>query len=286
MKTLRPWLRRLRWGWLLWGTLAYLLGVGMARYLGAWLHPGRLWAGWLALTLLQAGAALAGEALDLPLAALPGDADPPPVRLRVSAAAGLWLAAALAWLALAWGDAPSLGLLLLLVAWLLLAALLWRPLAQSGTGEIGLAFFLGGLAPALGFVLQQGSLHRLLNWLALPLTLLALASFLVWEFPTYAQDRRRGRLNLLQRLDWRLALWVHHGALLGGALALLLALGMGLPWRIGGPALLAWLPAGAQVWLLQRMAQGARPLWRELRLLAWLTPLLACYLLAVGFWTS
>jgi len=48
--------------------------------------------------------------------------------------------------------------------------------------------------------------------------------------------------------------------------------------------MLALFPAMGEIWLLERMAQGQKPLWSGLRRLSAATFALTVYLLALGFW--
>ena len=65
-------------------------------------------------------------------------------------------------------------------------------LVDAGFGEFTLAVHIAVIAPALGFVLQQGEYHRLVAIVSFPLTLLALAYFLILGF-SHLRDRRKIR---------------------------------------------------------------------------------------------
>ncbi len=83
-------------------------------------------------------------------------------------------------------------------------------LSEAGYGELIQAVTLGTLFPALAFLMQFGTFHRLLTFSTFPVTLLALAYLLVNDFPSFAADQKFGRYSLLTRLTWQLAIPIHH----------------------------------------------------------------------------
>ncbi len=276
------------------GALAYALGAGVAHYLRG-VVPARFLLGQMSVLWAQLAVLFFAWAFDAPLPL--GRVGPAEEASSPSAAArrrwiwagqALLAAQALTLAALLWAGAPWLGVLTLALLTLLGVAYAAPPLqlAATGYGELTAAFALAGLVPLAGFTLQWGAWHRFLGLLMVPLMAIYLAVQIAREFPTYAADRQRGRRNLLQRVDWQRALSLHHLFLISGFLLLALDLLVGVPWAVGAPSLLGLLPAAGQMWLLQRLAAGARPLWSGLLRLAAATFALTVYLLAVGFWMA
>jgi 1,4-dihydroxy-2-naphthoate octaprenyltransferase len=158
-------------------------------------------------------------------------------------------------------------------------------LAEIGYGELILAFDLGSLLPSFSFLLEFGQVHRLLSFVTFPLTLLALAYFLVIDFPSYGVDQRIGRHSLLTRLSWQRAIPIHHLLLLAAFLLFASAPLIGIPWGLVWPTLVVLPFAGFQIFWLQRISVGGPTFWTFLTTLALATFGLTTYLLAFTFWT-
>ncbi len=293
----RRWAQAAPWLWFfVEGALTYALGAGVAHYLRS-VDPARYLLGQMSVIWAQLAVGCFTLAFDAPVPlgrlreqdGLKGARlDPQRRRRWLWAGQALLAAQVLTLAALLWAGAPWLGVLTLALLTLLAVAYTVPPLqlAATGYGELTAAFALAGLIPLAGFTLQWGAWHRFLGLLMVPLMVIYLAVQIAREFPTYAADRRQGRRNLLQRVDWQRALSLHHLFLLSGFLLLALDLLAGLPWAVTAPALLGLLPAAGQMWLLQRLAAGRRPLWSGLLRLAAATFALTVYLLAVGFWMA
>jgi 1,4-dihydroxy-2-naphthoate octaprenyltransferase len=156
-------------------------------------------------------------------------------------------------------------------------------LARRGFGELLLAVHLGYVFPSLGFVLQAADFHRLIPILALPVTALALAYFLVLDFPAFADDLKYERLTLLTRLGWQRAIPLHHGLILAAFFILLAAPLAGLSLAVLWPAFLAIPFAILQILLLRNIGLGAPPLWKPLTVTAAALFALTTYFLAFSF---
>jgi len=290
--TWRVWLSWLAPWFFVEGALTYALGAGMAHFLRD-VEGNRFWLGLLSVWWSQLLVLFLSEAFATPL---PRGYESPPEGPWSAAEAGrrraLWAALALlvaqvvTLSALVWLGAPWLALftLALLTGLGVFYAIPPLRLAVSGYGEWAAALAMGGLIPWAGFTLQWGAWHRFLGLALVPLMSLYLAVQLAREFPAYAWDRRHGVRNLLQRVDWQRGLMLHHLFLASAFLFLALDLLVGWPWEVGAPAMLALFPAMGEVWLLERMAQGQKPLWSGLRRLSAATFALTVYLLALGFW--
>ena len=152
-------------------------------------------------------------------------------------------------------------------------------LVYSGYGELVEAIVLTNLVPAFGFALQYGSLHRLLGMITFPLTGLYLAMLIVGSFRSYSEDMKRLNGTLLIRIGWERGIVLHNVLILTAYLLIAAAALLGLPWGLTWPALLL-LPLGAfQVWMMSRMADGAKPQWRLMTLAAVALPVLTAYFL-------
>ncbi len=283
-------LRYLRPILLLFVMLTYGLGLGISRYLGATLLPEPQFVGGLILVLLLAASSLltdyfrpAGQPLPIEI---------PRARQQFRS---LLLTVSYTLLAVAGGLAVLLylqGLLpltagLVLVGFFLVSLAIAVPplrLQETGFGEIALSFNLTVLAPAFAFLLHTGSPHRFLTVFTLPLFLLALAYFLALDFPNFNENLKLNRHTLLMRLTWQRAIPTHNGLLLSAYLFLSAAPFLGVPFALIWPGLLTLPLAAYQVFMLRNIAEGARPVWNALIVVATALFGVTAYLLTLTFW--
>lgn len=272
-------------------SLTYILGTGIARYLGIHLESSAFWLGFVWLLLIQVAAYLLAEYFRPPNEPL-GEADTPSQRLRLRtlllqvSAAVLTLVAALTVVMLRGRFiTPSPGIFLALI-FLLLMAYSVPPLrlVNAGFGEFALAILFADFIPVLAFTLQADEFHRLLPLVTFPLTLLAVAYLLALDFPTFASDQKYGRRTLLIRLTWPRAIPLHHALLLAAYVLFVTAPFFGFPWRLLWPVFLTLPLAAYQIFMLRNIALGVKPLWSILSANAVAIFGLTAYLLALTFW--
>lgn len=276
---------------LMFAALAYILGAGVARYLGVPQRALPFWLGLAGVTLLQASMGWLAEAFR-PLAEPLEDEDTRAERLAfrntilLAALAALSVAAVLALLLARVGALSPVALLFLALSLALALAYAVPParFVNAGLGEFALAVHIAMLSPALGFVLQDGEYHRLVGIVSFPLTLLALAYFLALDFPTYAADQKYDRRTLLRSMGWERAVPLHHGLVLGAYLLLAVAPLFGLAWGLIWPAFLTFPFALLQIYFLRNLALGAKPDWKLLTVNALAVFGLSAWLLTFAFW--
>jgi 1,4-dihydroxy-2-naphthoate octaprenyltransferase len=158
-------------------------------------------------------------------------------------------------------------------------------LVISGYGELIMAIIMVGLIPAMAFVLQGHEIHRILIMVSFPLAILYLGMLLAFEFPAYASDINHGRRPVLVRIGWQRGMMLHNILVLGCFVILGVAFVFGLPRSIVSPLIFV-LPVGLfQIWMMNRIADGAKPNWNLLILIALSTFGLTTYLLTFSFWT-
>ncbi len=247
--------------------------------------------GMLAVLAIEAAAFWLVEYFRLPMIPLAKDETPHHrkalrISLLQSAAALLTVSGAIIVnLLLTRSLTPQAAILLGLIVFFYVAyAVPPMRLSEAGYGELVMAVAVGTLVPALAFLLQFGGFHRLLTFATFPLTLLALAYYLVSDFPTFATDLRFERNTLLTRLTWQRAIPIHHLLILSSFLFFAGAPLLGFPWGLVGPVFLALPFAVVQVVWLQRIAMGGRALWKFLIPFAEAVFGLTVYLLALTFW--
>ena len=206
-------------------------------------------------------------------------------RLLIVSIGFLTIAAGCAYLLYLSGRITPAALLLLTLSPLIVLAYAVPPLKllRRGFGELLLAIHIGYIFPSLGFVMQAGEFHRLIPILALPVSVLALAYFLVLDFPAFAEDIKYERVTLLTRLGWQTAIPLHHGLVVAVFFLLAFAPITGVSSALLWPAFLALPFAILQILLLRGIGLGARPLWKPLVTTAAALFALTTYLLAFSF---
>jgi len=275
---------------LLFAALTYTLGASIADYLGVTFSAPAfaLGLGWVCL--MQISMNLLAEVfrpINEPILADEPRAERFQLRNRllIVVIGLLAVAAGCAYLLYLAGRASPAALILLTFSLLIVLAYAVPPLKliRRGFGELFLAVHLGYVFPSLGFALQAGEFHRLLPIVTLPVTALALAYFLVLDFPAFADDIKYERLTLLTRLTWQRAIPLHHGLVVAAYFLLVAAPLAGLSLAALWPAFLALPFAVLQIILLRNIGLGAPPLWKPLTVTAAALFALTAYFLASSF---
>ncbi len=272
-------------------VLTYVLGAGIARYLGHPIHAASFGLGLLAILAIEVAAFWLVEYFRLQFTPLAKDEshfyrENLRASLFQSASALLTVAGATVVTLILARLMPVLaGILMgLIVVFFVAYAIPPMQLEETGYGELVMAIALGTLFPALAFLLQYGDFHRLLTFATFPLTLLAMAYLLVNDFPAFSIDLKFEHHSLLTRLTWQYAIPIHHLLILASFLFFAISPFLGFPWGLVWPVFLA-LPFGAvQIFWLQRIALGGRTMWKFLTGLSIATFGLTAYLLGFTFW--
>lgn len=277
---------------LLLGVLMFSLGAGISHYLGQTINLLVFVLGLLTVLSIQVAAYWLVEQFRLPWTPRQeGESAAERERFRVTLLQGAYAALTLAGavvitlFATAKLNPPSIALIAVMVLFMVFYAVPPMRFSEEGFGELILAIFLGTLVPSLAFLLVYGQFHRLLTFATFPLTLLALAYFLIIDFPTFASDLKQGRRSLLIRLTWQRAISIHHLLLLGAFLLFTAAQFLGIPWPLVWPVLVVLPFAIFQIFWVQRMSQGGPTGWNFITTLSLATFALSAYLLTFTFWT-
>ncbi len=283
---------------LLGGMLVYVLGVGIAHYLGIPIDRARMVLGQAWVTTFQLGFHFLAAFFLFPSKPGYGNRISIPVNegeqdLFIRRDVFLWSAFA------AFSAATSLililmnakefnGSILILQGIFLLAVILYCVppfrLVYSGYGEIIRSIIMANLIPALAFVLQYKDIHRLVGMSTFPLTMVHLAMLLAVEFPDYLVNLKRGNQTLLIRLGWERGMSLHNLLILSAFLLVGIAMVFGLPVTIAFPVFFVFPLGLFQIWYMTRIAKGAKPIWRILSYTAILTFGLTAYLFAFSYW--
>jgi 1,4-dihydroxy-2-naphthoate octaprenyltransferase len=177
---------------------------------------------------------------------------------------------------------PAFYFLLLSLLLALTSAIPPFRLINRSFGELTLAVHLAYVIPSIGFLLQARENHRLLVFIIIPLTALALAYFLIVNFTTFPADEKYQRATLLRRLTWEHALPFHHSLVVFAysIFAIALLLGYSILWT----AFLTLPFAVLQIMLLRHISVGGKPNWTLLTATALAVFGLTTYFLTLTFW--
>jgi 1,4-dihydroxy-2-naphthoate octaprenyltransferase len=272
-------------------ALAYVLGTAIARYLGHPQIPTVFWLGLVGVLLAQASMSLLA-AVFRPVNELIEEGETPAERKAVYDGAlyvSIASLAAASFIAVVLFKERSLtppALLFMGISLVVLVLYSVPParLFDKGLGELLLALHLAYVVPSIGFLLEAGDYHRLLNAVIIPLTFLAFAAFLALDFPSYAEDLKAGRRTLLVHIGWERAVPLHHGLIIAGYALLAVTPLLGFSYALLWPAFLTLPFAVLQIFWLRNVALGARPIWSMLSANAISIFGLTAYFLMIAFW--
>lgn len=181
----------------------------------------------------------------------------------------------------------TLPIVLFLLSSLVLTMIFAIPpftLVNRGFGELILALHIAYIVPSISFLFQADENSRLLTTLLLPLTVLALAYFLIINFTTFPEDQKYDRGTLLRCLTWERAVPLHHSLVAFAYVAFALVPLMGFSFSLIAPAFLTLPFAIFQIIQLRAIANGNPPNWRLLTSTALAVLGLTTYFLTLTFW--
>ena len=277
--------------YLLLTALTYVLGAGIARYLGKPQAPATFWLGLVGILFAQFSMNLLAEVFrpaNEPIVLNETLTD-----RRLTRDAALYVSiAALASLAviafLLYKDRRlDVSAILFITVSLFILLIYSVPplrLMDKGFGELLLSIQIAYVSPSIAYLLQARVYHNLLVFISTPLVFLALAMLLAFDFPSYSGDMKYERNTLLARLGWERAISFHRFLVLGAyvlfAAAPIFSFSLGLIW----PVFLTLPFALLQIYWLQNISLGAKPLWNLLTANAIAILGLSAYLLTLTFW--
>ncbi|HUI90223.1 MAG TPA: UbiA family prenyltransferase [Anaerolineales bacterium] len=277
--------------YLLLAALTYILGAGIAHFLGKLQVPSAFWLGLLGVLFAQLSMSLLAEVFRPFNEPIVDNETPTERRLTRDAALYVSIGAltALAMIAFVlYRDHTLSTSAFLFIAVSLFVLLIYSVpplrLIDKGFGELLLSIQIAYLSPSVAYLLQAGVYHHLVVFISTPLVLLLLAMLLDFDFPSYSGDMKYERRTLLARLEWERAIPFHHFLVLGAYVffgaAPLFGFSLGSIW----PAFLTLPFALLQVYWLRNISLGAKPLWNLLTANAIAIFGLTAYLLTLTFW--
>jgi 1,4-dihydroxy-2-naphthoate octaprenyltransferase len=273
------------------GALTYIFGASIAKYLAIPFQPVTFWLGLIGVILAQISMSLLAEVYrpeNEPIVENETLATRKTVRdsslyVSIASLAAMSVIAFILYLdkLLAFPAFLFLALSLLLVITYSMPPI---RLLNRGLGEFMLAAHVGYVIPSIGFLFQANEYHRLLPALAIPLTALAFAYFLILDFPSYASDQKYQRRTMLRLLSWERAVPFHHSLIVAAYVLFFAPILLGISLKLIWPAFLTLPFALFQIAQLRAIALGNRPNWPLLTATALAVFGLTAYFLTLTFW--
>jgi 1,4-dihydroxy-2-naphthoate octaprenyltransferase len=272
-------------------ALTYILGVSVAQYLGKPFTQESFWLGLVGILLAQASMGLLTEVYrpeNEPIVENETHLERKSVRdsaLYISIAS-LAANAGITLIFYINAGLPLSSFIFLLLSLIIILGYSIPPLRllNRGFGEFLLAAHIAYVIPSIGFLLQSSEYHRLLPALAVPLTALAFAYFLVLDFPSFATDQRYERITILRLLSWERAVPFHHGLIVAAYTLFFAATLLGFSLSLIWPVFLTLPFAIFQIIQLRAISLGNRPNWTLLAATALAVFGLSTYILTLTFW--
>jgi 1,4-dihydroxy-2-naphthoate octaprenyltransferase len=273
---------------LLLAALTYVFGASIADYLGKPFRADSFWLGFAGILLAQLAMSLLSEVFRLDVEPLLEDETRRERQILRNNALYVAIAslAAIAFIAFVLYFNKLLTLssfLFLFISLLLILAYSLPPFRDRGFGEFILSAHLAYVIPSIAYLFQAGETHRFLA-LAVPLTFLAFAYFIIMDFPSFASDRKYNRVTFLTRLGWERVVPLHHIFLLLAYLFIAVSPAFGLSLSLLWPAFLTFPFALFQIYQLRNISLGLPPNWTLLTATALSVFGLTAYFLTLTFW--
>jgi 1,4-dihydroxy-2-naphthoate polyprenyltransferase len=281
-------------------ALLYALGAGIVRYLGTPIDWGLYFLGLVWVTFIQLSTHYLNEYFDSPVdvenehrtpfSGGSGTIGKEKLSRETALYAGVICLALAAYFTLVIIRSAQVNAALVITLVLIFLGAFFYSippvrLSSTGYGELVTSIIVSNLVPALAFLLQNNELHRLLAMATFPLTMLNLAIMLAFELPDFASDLKYHKTNLMVRIGWQRGILFHNVSILIAYVLFGVGAILGFPLRIVLPAFLT-LPLGLfEIWLINRIADGAKPNWFALTFTAASLYGVTAYLLTFAFWT-
>lgn len=248
--------------------LTYLLGTSIAVYLGKPFVTAAFWLGLIGVLCAQLSMNLLAEAFrphNEPLVKDETPAQKETLRNNLLYLSYASLSASLLTAFILYLNqhlaVPTFYFFLLSLILVLNYALPPFRLLNRGFGEFALAAHIAYVIPSLGFLLQVQETHRLVFMMTIALTALALAYFLVLNFPSFSEDQKYFRSTLLRRLGWEVAVPLHHSLIIFAYACFAAAPLFGFPFSLIWRAFITLPFAVFQIFQLRAIALGLKPNW-------------------------
>lgn len=140
------------------------------------------------------------------------------------------------------------------------------------------------IPPAFGYFLQSVMVHRLLTMVVLACVPSFLAYRLLGYLERFGRDQQYGVETIVTQIGWERAMVYHNALILLSYLLYALIALLGFPWFLLWPVFLVLPIALLEIYLMERVRRGGKPLWRVMWFAAACVFLIPIYLISSAFW--
>jgi len=138
--------------------------------------------------------------------------------------------------------------------------------------------------PGVAYFSQSSEPHRLLTLVVLGLIPAYLAYRLLTDLKTFREDLLYEKATFVTHVGWEKAMVVHNALILLAYLIFALVALIDFPWFLLWPVFLT-LPIGLfEVWLMEGVRRGKKPLWGLMQFATACVLFIPIYLLGFAFW--
>jgi 1,4-dihydroxy-2-naphthoate octaprenyltransferase len=180
------------------------------------------------------------------------------------------------------------GLVILITAMLAVGGLYYFSQAVEAMLRFELlieAVFFIVIPPALAYFLQSNDLNRLLTMVVIALVPGYLTNRLLALLKRFGSDYNSGVATIVIIMGWENTMLFHNALILLTYLLFALIALLGFPWFLLWPVFLS-LPIGLlEIWLMERVKRGMKPLWGIMQFASACVLWIPMYLIGFAFWT-
>ncbi len=179
------------------------------------------------------------------------------------------------------------GLIVLLIAVILIGGLYYFSQISERLRPYSILFealLVVVIPPALGYFIQSASLHQLLTLVILGLVPIYMAYSLLTHLIHYGQEEKYKVKTVATTLGWEKTMVLHNALILMGYVLMALTALLGFPWFLLWPIFLTFPIALLEIWLMERVRRGRKPLWRIMQFATASVFFIPVYLLGFAFW--
>ena len=148
---------------------------------------------------------------------------------------------------------------------------------------IEVVFFIV-IPPALAYFLQSNDLNRLLTMVVIALVPGYLTNRLLALLKRFGSDHKTGVATIVIIMGWENTMLLHNALIFLTYLLFALIALLGFPWLLIWPVFLS-LPIGLlEIWLMERVKRGMKPLWGIMQFATACVLWIPMYLIGFAFW--
>jgi 1,4-dihydroxy-2-naphthoate octaprenyltransferase len=140
------------------------------------------------------------------------------------------------------------------------------------------------IPPAMAFFIQSANPHRLLTLTVFPFVAAYLTYPLLLSLKNFSEDQRTQQRTPATEIGWEKTMVFHNALILMAYLLFALIALLDFPWFLLWPVFLT-LPIGlVEIWLMERVRRGGKPLWSVMQFATASIYFIPMYLIGFAFW--